>query len=44
MERMAQKIAGAEYVVLEGCGHLGPMDQPDAFNKLLEDFLGRHSL
>jgi pimeloyl-ACP methyl ester carboxylesterase len=41
MERMAQKILGAEYVVLEGCGHLGPMDQPDAFNAALLDFLQR---
>ncbi len=44
MERMAQKIPGAEYVVLEGCGHLGPMDQPDAFNAALLAFLRRHGL
>ena len=42
MERMAQKIPGAEYVLLEGCGHLGPMDQPDAFNAALLSFLKRH--
>ena len=42
MERMAQKIPGAEYVLLEGCGHLGPMDQPDAFNAALLAFLNRH--
>src|SRR3970040_2415637 len=41
MERMAQKIPGAEYVLLEGCGHLGPMDQPDAFNAVLSSFLRR---
>ena len=41
MERMAQKIPGAEFVVLRGCGHLGPMDQPEAFNKVLESFLRR---
>ncbi len=39
MERMAEKIPGAELVVLEGCGHLGPMDQPAAFNAALEAFL-----
>ena len=39
MEKMAQKIPGAEYVVLEGCGHLGPMDQPDVFNEVLHSFL-----
>ena len=44
MERMAQKIPSAEYVCLPGCGHLGPMDQPDAFNSALRAFLERHSL
>jgi pimeloyl-ACP methyl ester carboxylesterase len=44
MEPMARNIPGADYVVLEGCGHLGPMDQPDAFNGVLEAFLQRHSL
>jgi pimeloyl-ACP methyl ester carboxylesterase len=44
MERMAQKIPGAEYVLLEGCGHLGPMDQPDVFNAALLAFLKRHGL
>jgi pimeloyl-ACP methyl ester carboxylesterase len=39
MEKMALKIPGAEYVVLEGCGHLGPMDQPDVFNEVLHSFL-----
>jgi len=44
MERMAQKVPGAEYLLLEGCGHLGPMDQPDAFNAALFSFLERHRL
>lgn len=44
MERMAQKIPGAEYVLLQGCGHLGPMDQPDAFNQALRGFLERCKL
>lgn len=44
MERMAQKTPGAEYVLLEGCGHLGPMDQPDRFNEALAGFLERHKL
>ncbi|NBS57518.1 MAG: alpha/beta fold hydrolase, partial [Betaproteobacteria bacterium] len=44
MERIAQKIPGSEYVCLPGCGHLGPMDQPDAFNAALLSFLQRHSL
>ena len=44
MERMAQKIPGSEYVCLPGCGHLGPMDQPEAFNAALLAFLQRHAL
>lgn len=44
LERMAQKIPGAEYVLLPGCGHLGPMDQPDEFNAALRDFLARRQL
>lgn len=44
MARMARKIPGSEYVLLEGCGHLGPMDQPNAFNAALHAFLRRHSL
>lgn len=44
MERMAQKIPGAEYVLLDGCGHLGPMDQPEPFNAALLAFLQRIAL
>ena len=43
MERMARKIPGAECVVLDGCGHLGPMDQPDEFNGALARFLELHT-
>ena len=39
MASMQKKIPGSELVVLEGCGHLGPMDQPDPFNATLERFL-----
>jgi pimeloyl-ACP methyl ester carboxylesterase len=44
MERMALKIPDAEYILLEGCGHLGPMDQPEPFNAALASFLERHKL
>ena len=44
MEKMAGKIPGAEYVMLQGCGHLGPMDQPGAFNDALLHFLKNHGL
>ena len=44
MEKMAQKIPGAQYVCMPGCGHLGPMDQPNEFNAALLAFLQRHRL
>jgi pimeloyl-ACP methyl ester carboxylesterase len=44
MEKMALKIPGAEYFLMPECGHLGPMDQPDAFNAILLGFLQRHGL
>jgi 3-oxoadipate enol-lactonase len=44
MQSMARRIPHAEFVLLEGCGHLGPMDQPQAFNGALENFLQRRSL
>ena len=44
MEKMASKIPGAEYVLLEHCGHLGPMDRPEEFNAALLGFLQRHKL
>jgi 3-oxoadipate enol-lactonase len=44
MEKMAQKIPGAEYVLLQGCGHLGPMDQPAQFNAALLAFLTKYKL
>jgi 3-oxoadipate enol-lactonase len=44
MERMAKEIPGAELAILDGCGHLGPMDQPAAFNAALENFLKKKNL
>lgn len=44
MEKMAQKIPGADYVLLTECGHLGPMDQPEAFNDALLYFLKERGL
>jgi 3-oxoadipate enol-lactonase len=44
MAHMAHQIPGAEFVVLRGCGHLGPIDQPGEFNKVLEGFLRRRKL
>lgn len=44
MGKMAKEIPAAEFVVLKGCGHLGPMDQPEEFNAVLESFLRRRKL
>jgi len=44
MQRMKEKIPNAEFILLEGCGHLGPMDQPNEFNAALLAFLQRHRL
>ena len=44
MEKMAGKIPGAEFVLLRDCGHLGPMDRPEAFNDALLFFLRNHGL
>lgn len=44
MERMAKEIPGAQFTTLDGCGHLGPMDQPQAFNAAVAAFLERHKL
>jgi 3-oxoadipate enol-lactonase len=41
--RMAQRIPGAELVVLRRCGHLSNLEQPAAFNAALLDFLSRRS-
>jgi 3-oxoadipate enol-lactonase len=39
MERMAAKIPGARFVVIPGAGHLANLEQPAAFNRVLEEFL-----
>ena len=38
-ERMARRIPGAKLVVIEGCGHLSNLEQPERFNEALLDFL-----
>ncbi len=39
MERMAARIPGAQYVALDGVGHLAHLEQPGAFNAALAQFL-----
>lgn len=41
MEKMAARIAGAEYRVLAGCGHLANLERPRAFNDVVLDWLAR---
>jgi 3-oxoadipate enol-lactonase len=38
-ERVAQRIPGARFVRLKGCGHLSVLEQPDTVNRLLREFL-----
>ena len=37
---IADKIEGARYVELPGCGHCPPLEQPDAFLAAIKDFVG----
>lgn len=41
MEAMAATIPGAEFVVVEGAGHLPPVEQPLATTRVISDFLDR---
>jgi pimeloyl-ACP methyl ester carboxylesterase len=38
-EYMAKKISGARLEVIRGAGHLSNVDQPEAFNRVVLDFL-----
>lgn len=38
-EEMARMIRGADLVVVERCGHLAPLEQPEAVNQALRDWL-----
>ena len=40
-EYMAKKIPGARLEVIAGAGHSSNLDQPEAFNRVLRDFLQR---
>ena len=39
MKEMAEKIAGAEFVLIPSAGHLAPLEQPDAVNHAITRFL-----
>ena len=44
MQKMAERIAGSQFVGLEGCGHLMNFEKPDAFNAAVLGFLNRIEL
>jgi 3-oxoadipate enol-lactonase len=37
---IADKVAGARYVELPGCGHCPPLEQPEAFLAAIKEFVG----
>jgi 3-oxoadipate enol-lactonase len=39
MRTLAAAIPNAEFVVLDDCGHMSPLESPRAFNRALEEFL-----
>jgi pimeloyl-ACP methyl ester carboxylesterase len=39
---MAAHIPGAEYFCLLDAGHIANVEQPEAFNRAVVQFLGRH--
>ncbi len=39
MERMASRIPGAQFTVMDGAGHLAPLEQPERFNEIVEEFI-----
>lgn len=38
---MADAITGAQLAIIETCGHLAPLEQPDAVSKELKHWLAR---
>jgi pimeloyl-ACP methyl ester carboxylesterase len=39
-EQYRRDLPNATLTVLDGCGHLPPIEQPDVFARLVLDFLG----
>jgi pimeloyl-ACP methyl ester carboxylesterase len=37
---IADKVPGARYVELPGCGHCPPLEQPEQFIAAIKDFVG----
>jgi len=41
LEELARGIPGARLEIIENCGHLSPLEQPDIVTRLLSEWLGR---
>ena len=41
-QALHDRIAGSEFAVIEGAGHLSNIERPEAFNAALRGFLARH--
>jgi pimeloyl-ACP methyl ester carboxylesterase len=41
MQEMARAIGGARFALIAGAGHLPPLEQPVAVNRVFDDFLGQ---
>ncbi len=41
MQAMAKLLPHGRYVEIEGAGHVAPLEQPEAFTSLLQEFLAR---
>ena len=39
-KEVADKVAGAKYIEMPGCGHCPPLEQPEAFLKAIGGFVG----
>jgi 3-oxoadipate enol-lactonase len=39
-KQIVEKVAGARYVQLPGCGHCPPLEQPEQFLAAIKDFVG----
>lgn len=40
-DAMAKAIPGAKEIIVPGASHIGPLEQPDAYNRLVLEFLDR---
>lgn len=41
MEEMSNSIQDSEFHIIPGAGHMTPLENPDAVNKIIKDFLSR---